>query len=274
MKEHPILFSAPMVQAILAGKKTVTRRLNGLAKVQDPGWILDGRIPGSSFYSGGADRFVFIRDLEAVREIEPIESPWKCGDLLWVKEPWIPCEFMDRNRNLGYSIVYEDLSEIEMANIHPYLAWERNQIKHQRCPLGRKQHPLFMPRWACRLHLRITDVRVERLQDITEEDARNEGVKVHWSGRTLGRDDCWHNASFYNYEVPEDCMLQDCYQAQPFRVAFNELWNGLNAKRGYSWKSNPFVWRIRFERLNDHDNSQAASDAREQYRAESAEAGI
>jgi hypothetical protein len=81
-----------------------------------------------------------------------------------------------------------------------------------------------MPRWASRITLEITDIRVERLQDITEEDAEAEGSKL--DGGT----------------APEICYT--------YRYGFSKLWDSLNAKRGFSWESNPWVWVIGFKEAN------------------------
>ena len=82
--------------------------------------------------------------------------------------------------------------------------------------------PLFMPRWASRITLEITGLRVERLQDITEEDAVTEGLPP--------REQTGFDTARYRYHI---------------------LWDSLNAKRGYAWDSNPWVWVIEFKRLSD-----------------------
>ena len=86
-----------------------------------------------------------------------------------------------------------------------------------------------MPRWASRLTLRVLDVRVERVLDISEEDARAEGVKG-WVP-----DPRW---TLHGY-VPDDCL--------DYRNPFAKLWDSINAKRGFSWESNPWVWVVKFE---------------------------
>ncbi len=97
----------------------------------------------------------------------------------------------------------------------------------------------FMPRSAARLFLKVKSIRVERLQDITEEDARREGIKSYWA--EPHRD----VAPFIGTakEIGEDlCSTR--------REAFQQLWDFLNSKRGYGWDLNPWVWVIEFERIN------------------------
>lgn len=164
MKERPILFSAPMVQAILAGSKTQTRRV-----VKSPG----------------------------------MESPCpygEIGDFLWVRETWGV-----RDGMIVYRANDEDM------------------------PLdkGEKWKPsIHMWRNASRITLEITNVRIERLQEISESDARAEGV------------------SKYEGECPLRNKRLNKYQLQ-----FAALWDSINAKRGLGWDVNPFVWVIEFKRI-------------------------
>jgi len=92
---------------------------------------------------------------------------------------------------------------------------------------------IFMPRWASRITLNITEVRAERLQDISEEDAIAEGV--------TGPHDVWYPA----FRVPGDSKPR--YSSA--KSAFTDLWDSINAKRGFGWDTNPWVWAISFERV-------------------------
>jgi len=91
---------------------------------------------------------------------------------------------------------------------------------------GWSKYPsIFMPRWASRIQLRVLSVRLERLQDMSAEDAFAEGVRC-------------------------DCMNPEaCPNSAMLIPKFRELWNSINAKRGYSWDSNPWVWVVEFERV-------------------------
>lgn len=136
MADRPIIFSGPMIEALLAGRKAMTRRLRLTA---------DKRAPGG------------LRD-----------SPWtwtRTGDLLWVRETWHPV--IEGHPVVLYraddKIVYHDTGR-----------WDDRLIYE--CP-ERWASPIHMPRWASRLTLEVTGVKVERLQDISEEDAMAEGVQ-------------------------------------------------------------------------------------------------
>jgi len=98
------------------------------------------------------------------------------------------------------------------------------------CVYGKWRPSIFMPRWASRITLEITGVRVERVQEITEEDARAEGVEK-----------C---EGFRIYPQPKEFETVNDY-----RMGFTLLWDSLNAKRGYSWESNCWVWVINFKRV-------------------------
>jgi hypothetical protein len=89
-----------------------------------------------------------------------------------------------------------------------------------------------MPRWASRLTLRVTDVRVERLQDITEEDARAEGCSE------------WIPCTGY---TGMGVTIRDSFRESTYREYFEFLWDSINAKRGYAWDANPYVWVVKFE---------------------------
>ena len=89
---------------------------------------------------------------------------------------------------------------------------------------------IFMPRWASRITLEIEDVRVERLQEITEEDAKAEGIFA------------------YGYEAGL-CGEGSIIELPTYIEPFMELWDSLNAKRGYGWAENPWVWVISFRRI-------------------------
>jgi len=187
MKELPILFSGPMVQAILDGRKTMTRRV---VKPQPAGDEFNGfnAFGEAIFYPRSDDS-----DDAGLRRC-PHGQP---GDRLWVRETW--------QHNPYGGIVYRAGSGI------------------LNCDGRGWRSPICMPRWASRITLEITAVRVERVQDISEEDAMSEG------------------AMFCNHGVEHDGMH--------YRCGFCALWNSLNAKRGYGWDTNPWVWVLAFKRL-------------------------
>jgi hypothetical protein len=99
---------------------------------------------------------------------------------------------------------------------------------------GGWKSPIFMPRWASRLSLEVTNIRCERLQEITEEDAVAEGI----TERYIAKGGAFTRVSKILHEHGEVGTLRNGYAVE---------WTNLNAKRGYSWDSNPFVWVITFK---------------------------
>jgi len=214
-KTKPIIFSGPMVRAILDGIKTQTRRV---IKPQPKYWqrgFLKGEDKPCALYwwekNGTPARGMELRE---ITEYCPHGQP---GDILWVRETWYECfDGLDGCDFDGYVADGEKPCGPCRAT-----AFEAMSIGYRS-----KRPSIFMPRWAARLFLRITDVRVERVQDITEEDARAEGVeKMH---------------------------IDDLGQTwKTHRRGFESLWDTINAKRGYSWDTNPWVWVITFERIQE-----------------------
>lgn len=133
------------------------------------------------------------------------------GDRLWMRET-----FLLRGR--GKLAVYRaDLDPVEAAGVGGmYGGWKPS---------------IFMPQWASRITLEIQSVRVERLQEITEEDAKAEGVQA-----------CSQPIKFENKELAE------IYESARWRGGFQKIWGSLNAKT-HPWASNPFVWVIEFQKL-------------------------
>ena len=211
IKERPILFSGPMVNAIREGRKTQTRRI-----VKPQREEYDNLGDGESLY-----------DFQTGKSITcPYGKP---GDQLWVREAWRTGKKLDEHSG----------SKIEeLANAAGYvgdrpkcsLKYEADGHHREWCAdditefgdWGRYRHARFMPRWASRITLEITDVRVERLNDISEEDAMAEGCEpVLW--------DCNDN------------------HTTDYIYGFSELWESINGKG--SWDKNPWVWVVAFKRI-------------------------
>jgi hypothetical protein len=186
MKERPIIFSTPMVKAILEGRKTQTRRVIKPQGTGNNAWI-----KGNTKCPYGT-----------------------VGDRLWVREAYLNAALP------GYPPVYYFKAT---ADGKPeYLKW----------------HPsIHMPRSAARIILEITDIRVERIQDIAKDgnqfEIEEEGI----------------NAScFINYTEIEGETYRD-FDANEFVESYIDLWNEINEKRGYGWDKNPWVWVIEFKRV-------------------------
>lgn len=196
MKERPILFSAPMVKAILDGTKTQTRRVvsNKFLGCIDPD------------------------DDEAKDMLGKLGPYGASGDQLWVRENFSTCY----NGPESYQIIYSGGDRrnfsAAMNTTDDQLDWlEKSMTVH-----GESGRPsIHMPRWASRIQLEVVEVRVQRLQKISEWDAKDEGV------------------------TPSEGVNQINYKG-----LFYKLWNSINGKReGCSWESNPWVWAITFKRL-------------------------
>lgn len=229
-KERPILFSAPMVRALLDGRKTQTRR------VMKPQPELSGKLlwwnwkPGfgaanlaGAYHSDGSVR----RCDEWFRHC-PYGRP---GDMLWVKETYADLTathgqpWERRNPNTG---LYE-------RGRKPFLWYradgEQPDIGDGRSPVDRWRPSIHMPRWASRIDLEVTGVRVERLQDISEADAMAEGASFH-DGRGIGHSGWRHDFGAVHSDA---------------RSAFARLWESINGLG--SWDANPWVWVVEFKRI-------------------------
>lgn len=212
MKERPILFTPENAQKSHDGLKTETRRLNGLEQfnAQPDRWRLEG------------DTFVFDGGFEYV----PVpRCPYGgVGDRLWVREAWRVTggkeyEYQQRIEDVHYRGDINESIEFGPAKWRP---------------------SIHMPRWACRTVLELTGVRVERLQDCSEADARAEGAAFvcELCGCDLDTD---HGAA-----VHFACDDPDCERAS-HREGFMRLWESINGAG--SWDANPWVWVLEFRRV-------------------------
>lgn len=229
MNEHPILFSAPMIRAILDGRKTVTRRV-----IKANYQFIEERDDGSSW--------PWREDLDHAED-HWYPCPYgKPGDTLWVRETWAHVPTRDAaNHVKWHGTLYTPRNCIYRADDPklPPLRWGKEGFEPFKWAPS-----IFMPRWASRITLRIKSVRVERLQDISEDDAVAEGIEE--CGDFFGCP-CWKC-----YDEPADDETDDdeeaVYADDPVG-SFRSLWNSINRKRGFGWNTNPWVWAISFERV-------------------------
>jgi len=238
MKERPILMSGPMARATREGIKTHTRRVIP-RKYTD--WIDPPRGPedvaaGYPFVCG------FDGDEECISAVQ-LCSYGKPGDRLWVKETyrhWHESDFECCGCEPEYCRHCSKKPETPVC----YAADHDGYIDPEaRCLYGIKWTPsIFMPRKYSRIILEITDIRVERLQSITEEGAIAEGIEqgpVYRSGDEL---------AYRNYLHKDPLMKNFCLSPV---ASFQTLWNFLNGKTpGASWEADPWVWVIGFKHLN------------------------
>ncbi|NIA72452.1 hypothetical protein HBA54_28085 [Pelagibius litoralis] len=201
MSTKPILFSGPMVRAILEGRKSQTRRVLKLKPGMAPWQDED---TGEWFQSGhgeAGDDFLKV--------------PYAPGDLLWVRESF-------RLR--------ADQNEKRPSDDW----WKSGAWYHADDPelvpsgcgggAGKLRPSIHMPRWASRLTLEVTAIKVQRVQDISCADALAEGVT-------------WPDSEMEAKGEPSGSPI----------IAFEELWNGLNEGRGYDWEANPWVVAVTFK---------------------------
>lgn len=203
MKERPILFSGEMVRAILDGRKTMTRRVIDFNKIARKTGCTKGTLAYSNTFKSWA-----VVDGNGSADMCLVNCPYgQPGDRLWVRET-----FCDRKNN------GEQIKPLYRADGQEYQDRDGRYFKPKWKP------SIFMPRRYSRITLEITNVRVERLQDVSEEDAKREGA----------------NGEKYRGQGFDYCI---------FREAFRTLWDSINAKRGYSWESNPWVWVVEFKQV-------------------------
>lgn len=226
MADKPILFSAPMVRAILEGRKTQTRRV---AKVQ---W-LGGANP--AFTGWHPERISHLEwGLFCNSKGAEIKAQYAIGDRLWVREAW------------RTHATYDDHLPSEMGGEEP-IRYEVDGYQETRGwraidRLGRYRHARFMPRWASRITLRITRVRVERLQEISEGDAIAEGI----AGNPVTAWRCY---------APEP--KNQTHWADP-RESFRTIWESIHGP--CSWEANPWVAAYTFEPIFQNIDSIGGRD--------------
>ncbi|QHD05479.1 hypothetical protein [Pseudomonas sp. R76] len=214
IKERPILFSAPMVRAILEGRKTVTRR------------AVKGS--GLNFLADFTPEYVALPE----NHFCPYGKP---GDRLWVRETWY-CDHFEVMRgpylkpdDLNVSEAIDDGTLVYAADgLTPY---EADQ------PIWKPS--IHMPRWASRILLEITDVRVERLQDGEGETAFESRYIAEGINRIHQGDGDYAFHPFKSDPGPGSWT-------DPFD-AWRELWVGINGAE--SWNANPWVWVVEFKRV-------------------------
>lgn len=224
-KAKPILFNTPMVQAILGGRKTATRRIVKFKGAKNPIWT--GYVKdGLNLYNGK-------------NEVCNEKPPYRVGDILYVRETWyaendlISWQFSKYYYKADYTeadLIWEDYNaDIEIYSDFPACIKWRPSI--------------HMPKEAARIFLRVTDVSVERLQDIITGDYKTP-LNINAEGLYEPCGKCTHvNGDCKDFISQNNCRLLD---------EFKELWDSTVDKkhRGfYGWNANPWVWVIKFERL-------------------------
>jgi hypothetical protein len=228
MKERPILFSGAMVRALLDGRKTQTRRVIKDQKIGEnySHTLTDGRVHLEWLGTPSCGAGVW----DVPEHSSQVASPYGViGDRLWVREAWRVGKPHDETpprdilpplieRGQGVTVLYEAGG---WRSIGPDGRVEPTYPDNELMPnwAGKRRPSMFMPRALSRITLEVTGVRVERLQDISEQDATVEGVSIEADGDPI----------------------------YPYTYAFAKLWEQLNGKG--SWLADPWVWVVEFRRV-------------------------
>ena len=229
MSEKPILFSGPMVRAILAGTKTQTRRIvkwgSFTGYVEPPADRYDVHMVADTNCLG-----VYARE-HGNQCWGTLAAPYRPGMHLWVRETHAWADRMEDGFDRDDPCVVAYLADQTARYFCAEYGMAENGTVHSvalncagwnwKAPSLRWRPSIHMPRWASRLTLRVTSVRVERLQAITDADALAEGMVA---------------------------LVPDEPQGWSPRNTFAGLWDAINGKRA-AWADNPFVWVVGFERV-------------------------
>ena len=243
MTELSIIFCGDMVRAILEGRKTQTRR------------IVKMRVNGMTYYPGPVAGFHYDAayqtwqphmaahsdkdvDAGAVAGLDEWKCPYPVGRRLWVRENWrvasinhsiSSAQFYTIQFRAGFGVLPHPQPDQSRFMDYTLGDWITNKGETG-CLFGRWRPSIFMPRWASRISLEITDVRVERVQDISEADARAEGVNT------------------IPYMLPGEENYPPIGLTSIPQWRFRNLWDSLNSERGQGWAENPWVYASTFRR--------------------------
>ena len=236
MKERPILFNGPMVRAILEGRKTQTRRI--LKRQPDDfhdtsdrrSYLTNTEI--LNFEEGSVAQFFYTMG-EQEDHLCQYGQP---GDRLWVRETWKPDPSFGYPQRTKISEIDQGTNILYRATLpeeHPKYSWQKWKPS------------IHIPRWASRITLEITDIRVERLNDISDEDAISEGLS------SITKD----GGITVKYGIPDHDGLPggDGWPWREWEIdpsfAFSKLWESINGEG--SWGCDPWVWVISFKKVEE-----------------------
>lgn len=224
MADKPILFSGPMVRALLAGTKTQTRRVlaSETAICREPAW--EAKRGEDGVWRIVADTPDLTGSISVTRVFQP-------GDRLYVREHW-RCEeaFNDRPPS--------DLPNGEIVALQYEADGARKFWRYDHLPAGKFRQGMHMPKWASRITLHVSEVRVQRLQDISDADAIAEGIEL------VSED--WRGKHWRNYGAEGFADMSAVY-------SYRTLWNMVHGHTGEKqlpvvpWSLNPWVTATTFE---------------------------
>lgn len=287
VREHPILFSGPMTNALLAGRKRQTRRVVNESKIlssdqKKRGW----QCSIEHAHVGDVGRMIECPTRPVCQQLlvparhphdasipwvdcgcERVYAPWEPGDILWVRETFkiennFNSEHYEPDNPLGPVCWHDDEEYGRWFECARYKASEPDaETVDDDGNILPWKPSIFMPRWAPRIVLEVESVRVERLQEITEADSQAEGFEpVPWGTWWQGYRDL-HGQLLHQCvpgDEPPKWMLEPKKDAtrpdldKTARRQFRLTWDALNAKRKdqmYAWDRNPWVWCVGFKIL-------------------------
>ncbi len=207
----PILFNTEMVRAILEGRKTVTRRLIKPKSKNACGFYVTFKLSDDRFRDAWKKECTGVYDYDENEEMfeNPQTPPYQVGDLLYVRETW-----HKYTKRVG---------EGEACRLEEFYGYRASVANSEDADEPWKPS-IHMPKEAARIWLKVTDVRVERLQDITNEQTKREGIKIT-------------EAVYLGYADGKE--------------KFSKLWDSTIKRKDldrHGWEANPWVWVIEFER--------------------------
>lgn len=249
VKERPIIFSGEMVKAILDGKKTMTRRAVKTQPRDECTEIATSACFGHVEYRSTSE------DRQTQSILAKIKCPYgKIGDRLWVREAYTVTGWNCDDGSVyikyladGHEQYFDNETDEMECAIDSLVASVCKELDKRKVPMlndeaydcsldenkPRNRSPMSMPRFASRLLLEITDIRVERLNDISEADCEKEGFRFYPLSRICFK--------------PCSTKHPSGHGSNNYKSIFGEYWDTLNAKKGYQWSSNPWVWVVEFK---------------------------
>lgn len=232
MTERGMIFNAEMVRVILDGRKTQTRRIMKAQPSEDftpMNMALEADYKARWYTPGIVDKDGYLQPagkevFGVANENEGYSCPFGAvGDRIWVRETWARYNIDQDSHDMAYrATIPED--------------WPES---------GRWRPSIHMPRWASRITLEITDVRVERLNAISEQDAQSEGVHTEvWDQTVVARNYAAIDEffQFWSEDMPHYVEMNQLY-----RSSFRSLWESIYGAE--NWQANPWVWVIEFKRV-------------------------
>lgn len=242
-KYHPLLCAGPVVRNILNGTQTQDRRpmkVQAAFEADDHQWIIQ---KGKHYRTGNI--YTDQQDGSGLYPfpLSALPAPWQPGDILYVRETWRPWHENDADCGCGGDYCLCSTTPptpvCYAADYHP--------AEWQDCDYVKWHPSIHMPFKYARIFLEVVSVRAERVQDISEEDAKAEGVeKGLCADGTVG---------FKNY-LHKDALMS--VYGLSARASFFSLWNSLYAKKPeHTWDANPWIWRTTFKRIEHNPHGVA-----------------